>query len=134
VLIETDIILAAINPDDPANEPARRVLDQEGIVLSPYSLLEVNLLARAEKLIIKNFDDFAGDLGALLDAYTVRTLSDRAEFHSTALGLETRFKITFFDSLHAAVSKVQKEVIVSFDRIYDKLSGEGIKRLDPRDI
>lgn len=134
MLIETDVILAAINPDDPANGPARRVLDQEGLLLSPYSLLEVNLLARAEKLIIKNFDDFANDLGALLDAHSVEVLSDRAEFHSVARGLETRFRMTFFDSLHAAASKVMKEMIVSFDRSYDKLNGEGIKRIDPRAV
>lgn len=51
----------------------------------------------------------------LLDARSVWTLSDRPEFHSEARRLESRFKLTFFDSLHAAVSKVQKEIIVSSD-------------------
>lgn len=134
MLIETDIILAAINPEDPANGHARRIFEQEGLLLSPYSLLEVNLLARAGKLVIKNFDDFANDLGTLLDAHSVEVLPDRAEFHSVARGLERRFRMTFFDSLHAAASKVMKEMIVSFDRSYDKLSSEGIKRIDPRTV
>jgi len=134
MLIESDVILAAINPDDPAKGPARRVLDQEGLLLSPYSLLEVNLLARAGKLIIKDFDDFTNNLGTLLEAHSVEILSDRAEFHSVARGLETRFRMTFFDSLHAAASKVMKEMIVSFDRSYDKLSGEGVKRINPRAV
>jgi uncharacterized protein with PIN domain len=60
--IETDVFLAALNPEDPANLAARKVLDQEGLLLSPYSLLEVNLLARAEKLTIREFDSFADDL------------------------------------------------------------------------
>ena len=134
MLFETDVLLAALNPADPANKPARKVLDQEGLLLSPYSLLEVNLLARAEKLVIRHFDDFADDLAALLDASSVKTLSDRAEYHSSARRLEARFKLTFFDSLHAAVSKVQREMLVSFDRAYDVLSKEGVRRIDPRDI
>ena len=134
MLFETDVLLAALNPADPANKPARKVLDHEGLSLSPYSLLELNLLSRAEKLVIRNFDDFADDLAALLDACSVKTLGDRAEYHSSARKLETRFRLTFFDSLHAAVSKVQREMLVSFDRAYDGLGKEGVRRIDPRDI
>ena len=134
MLIETDILLAALNPADPANLPARKVLEQDAVFLSPFSFLEVNLLTRARKLEIKNFDDFAKNLGSLLDANSILTLNDRPEYHSEARRLETEFKLSFFDSLHGAVSKVQREVIVSFDRVYDKLSNEGVKRLNPKDI
>jgi hypothetical protein len=61
-------------------------------------------------------------------------LNDRPEYHSEARRLESRFKLTFFDSLHGAVSKVQREIIVSFDRVYDRLNQEGVRRLDPEDI
>jgi hypothetical protein len=103
-------------------------------LLSPFSLLEVNLLARAGKLEILNFGDFAIDLNALLDASSIRTLNDRAEYHSEARRFESEFKLTFFDSLHGAVSRVQKETIASFDRTYDKLSKAGVIRLDPKEI
>ena len=134
MLFETDVLLAALNPKDPLNTPAKKVLEQEALLLSPFSLLEVNLLARAGKLEILNFDDFARDLNALLDAKSIRTLNDRAEYHSEAHRFESEFNLTFFDSLHGAVSKVQKETIVSFDRAYDKLSRAGVRRLDPTDI
>ena len=134
MIIETDVLLAALNPGDPLNGPARKVIEQDALLLSPFSLLEVNLLARAGKLEISDFDGFARDLGALLDARTIRTLNDRPEYHSEARRLESRFKLTFFDSLHGAVSKVQREIIVSFDRVYDRLSQEGVRRLDPEDI
>ena len=134
MLIETDVLLAALNPADPGSKPARKVLGQERLMLSPYSLLELNLLARAGRLSISDYDGFADDLGALLDACSVKTLSDRAEYHASARRLESRFKLTFFDSLHAAVSKLQKEVLVSFDRAYDKLRDEGVRRIDPRDV
>jgi predicted nucleic acid-binding protein len=134
LLFETDVLLAALNPKDPFNSPARKVLEQDGLLLSPFSLLEVNLLARAGKLEIFNFSDFARDLNALLDASSIRTLNDRAEYHSEARRFESEFKLTFFDSLHGAVSRVQKETIVSFDRTYDKLSKAGVRRLDPKEI
>lgn len=127
-------MLAALNPNDPLNSPARKVMEQDALLLSPFSLLEVNLLARAGKLEILNFGGFARDLSALLETSSIRTLNDRAEYHSEARRFESEFKLTFFDSLHGAVSRVQKETIVSFDRTYDKLSRIGVKRLDPKEI
>jgi len=109
-------------------------MEQDALLLSPFSLLEVNLLSRAGKLEILNFGNFAQDLNALLDANSIRTLSDRAEYHSEARRFESDFDLTFFDSLHGAVSRVQKETIVSFDRTYDKLSKVGVRRIDPTEI
>lgn len=134
MLIETDVLLASLNPADRANLPARKVLSQDGLLLSPYSLLELNLLARAEKLLIRDYHAFADDLGTLLEASSITILSDRPEYHSSARALEDKFKLTFFDSLHAAVSKVRGEVLASFDRSYDKLANEGVRRIDPRDV
>jgi predicted nucleic acid-binding protein len=134
LLFETDVLLAALNPKDPLNSPARKVIEHDSLLLSPFSLLEVNLLARAGKLEVLNFDDFARDLNALFDANSIRTLSDRAEYHSQARRFESEFNLTFFDSLHGAVSKVQKETMVSFDRTYDKLAKAGVRRLDPTEI
>lgn len=128
------MLLAALNPNDPLNSPARKVMEHDALLLSPFSLLEVNLLARAGKLEILNFSDFARDLSALLDASSIRTLNDRAEYHSEARRLESEFELSFFDSLHGAVSRVQKEILVSFDRTYDKLRKAGVRRLDPKEI
>ena len=134
MLIETDVLLAAINPRDPARRYALKMLDQGNLRLSPYSLLEIHLLNRAEKLSIQNFKAFADDLSALFEMQKITTLSDRPEYHAQASTLESRFKLTFFDSLHAAVAKVEKEIIVSFDRSYDRISGTGVKRIDPREL
>jgi predicted nucleic acid-binding protein len=131
MLIETDVLLAALNNIDPLNEPALRVLNS-GPFLSPFTVFEINMLYRAEKLEIKDYDLFAKDLESLLSTSSVQVLPDRARYHSVARHLETRFKLSFFDSLHGAVSKVEGEMIASFDRTYDKLSSEGIKRIDPR--
>jgi predicted nucleic acid-binding protein len=134
LLFETDVLLAALNPKDSLNASARKVMDQDALLLSPFSLLEVDLLARAGKLEILNFDSFDRDLGTLLDASSIRTLNDRPEYHSEARRFESEFNLSFFDSLHGAVARVQKETIVSFDRAYDKLSKAGVRRLDPAEV
>ena len=134
MLIETDVLVGALNPADPVNGTARKVLRQGPLLLSPFSLLELNLLSRARKLEIKNFGNFAKDLSALLITSSITTLNDRSEYHSEANRLESRFKLSFFDSLHGAVSKVQRQVIVSFDKTYDRLADEGITRIDPKDV
>ncbi|MGI0078754.1 MAG: type II toxin-antitoxin system VapC family toxin [Nitrososphaerales archaeon] len=130
MLVETDVLLAALNSSDPVNEQALKILDQAPL-LSPFSLLETSLLARAGKLEISDYGDFWKDLGALLGTFSVEVLSDRTLYHSVARKFESRFKLTFFDSLHAAVSKVEGEILASFDHAYDRLKNEGVKRIDP---
>jgi predicted nucleic acid-binding protein len=79
----------------------------------------------------KTTTEFANDLGALLSAFSVIIMNDRPQYHSVARKFESRFRLTFFDSLHAAVSKVEGEILASFDRVYDRLEDEGVKRIDP---
>jgi predicted nucleic acid-binding protein len=130
LLIETDVLLAAINSKDPLNQYALKTLDRSPL-LSPFSLLETNLLGRAGKLEIRNYDEFSIDLGALLSTFSVTIINDRPRYHSVARKFESRFKLTFFDSLHAAVCKIEGEILASFDRVYDRLEDEGVKRIDP---
>jgi predicted nucleic acid-binding protein len=137
LLIETDILLAGLNPLDPLRPNSLKVLDElrdTDLLLSPYSLLELSLLERAGRFVIPNFGRFSGDLQDMFQAKKVRPLPDRIVYHSQGRALESKFKLTFFDSLHAAVAKVEKETLVSFDRSYDKLADDGVKRLDPRDF
>ena len=134
LLIETDMLLSALNTSDSFNKVARKVIELDGLLLSPFSLLELNLLARAEKLKISDYAVFAKDLDSLLQARAIEVLSDRPQYHAEARRFESDFKLTFFDSLHGAVSKIQREIIVSFDRAYDRLGDEGVERLDPEDI
>jgi predicted nucleic acid-binding protein len=134
LLAVTDVLLAALNSEDPVNPFALRVPAGESPLLSPFSLFEVNLLARAGKLEILDYDDYSNNVGAMLAMYSVKILSDKPQYHSVARQFESRFKLTFFDSLHAAVSKVEGEVLASFDRTYDRLDAEGVKRINPRDL
>lgn len=133
MLFETDVLLAALNSNDPVNPFALKVLGGEGPILSPFALFETNLLARAGKLKVLDYDEYAKNVGAVLSTYSVRILADKPQYHAFARKFESRYsKLTFFDSLHAAVSRVEGEVLASFDHVYDWL--EGVKRINPRDL
>jgi predicted nucleic acid-binding protein len=134
LLIETDILLAAMNPNDPLRPHSLKVLDETDLVLSPYSMLEIHLLEKAGKLEIVDFSRFANDVVDLFVLKKIQSLPDKIEYHYWARQLERKHKLTFFDSLHAAVAKVERETLLSFDASYTKLKGEGIKSLDPREL
>lgn len=132
MLIETDVLLAALNRRDPLRPAALDVLSTEGLVLSPYALLEINLLVRAGKMKVGDFRAFADELGAYLRTRGIPVLPDRAEYHATAHSIERRHRLSFFDSLHAAAAMGEGGEIVSADRAYDRIAG--VRRKDPEDM
>ena len=134
MLFETDVLLAAMNSKDPVHTLALKVFGSGTAFLSPFSLLEINLLSRAGKLEILDYKDYANNLGALLNSYSVEVRSDKTLYHSVAREFEFRHKLTFFDSLHDAVSKVEGDVLASIERVYDRLDNEGVKRINPREL
>jgi PIN domain nuclease of toxin-antitoxin system len=71
LLLETDVLLAALNPKDPLNTSARKVVEQGGLSLSPFSLLELDVLGRARKLEMSDYNSLARDLDALLAANSI---------------------------------------------------------------
>jgi len=134
LLVETDVLLAVIKVDDSLRKYGVKAFEQANLVLSPFALIELNFLRRAKKLVIDNYPGFSLALTELLASHEVRLLADKPEYHLQASLLERQFHLTFFDSLHAGVSKIEGETLLSFDRSYDKLEGAGVKRIDPRSI
>ena len=100
--------------------------------MSPFSILELNLLRRAKKLEIRDLQEFSSALSDLIKKRAVRLLPDKPEYHYQAYLFEKQFRLTFFDSLHAGVSKIEGETLLSFDKSYDRLAGVGVARVDPR--
>ncbi len=134
MLIETDVLLAAMNARDPLRPYGIKAFEESDLVLSPFTFLEIDLLRRARKIEVKDFQAFAQELSELVMQRDVRQLADNMKYHYEASLLQKQFHLTFFDSLHAAVSKVERENILSFDGAYDRLVNTGIKRLDPREL
>ncbi len=115
-LVETDLILAAINPKDPKSGEARRIINQlTGIHLSPYTIIEIDLLIRSENLRILDQEKFWQKLTQALQYHEIRILSPKPEYHRVAHRLREKHKLTYFDSLHAATAITEELTLISYD-------------------
>ncbi len=129
-LIETDMLIAVASIGDRYHEKAvNAVKGTYGhLCISPYALVELDLLIQSGKITVKDRHRFHESLAELIDYYDIELLQPRPQYHATASGLRANnAALTFFDSLHAAVVIVEGGEMVSFDGIYDKI--EGVKRL-----
>jgi predicted nucleic acid-binding protein len=134
LLIETDVLLASIIPDHPHRAPALKALIIDNLKLSPYTPFELNLLIRAGKLKVRSLQSFTRNLERLLNSREITILPDRLQYHAKAQKNEKRYQLTFFDSLHSAAAIVEDQDLCSFDRAYDRLKEEGLRRIDPRTL
>ena len=128
ILIETDILLALVSVKDRHHKEALKVVDRfKGrTVLSPYSLLELDLIIMSGKILIRDIFSFYQSLSTLLDYRRIKIIPPKPSYHAEANKLRKRYvELTYFDSLHAAVSLSEKLEHVSYDSIY-----EGIEELN----
>ena len=123
-LIETDILLALISPEDKHHNEALQLLEKfEGrLVLSPYSLLELDLIIRARGVIISDIKEFYSSLHLLLEYRRVKLIPSKPIYHLKAHELRRKYnELTYFDSLHASVGASENLELVSYDNIYANL-------------
>jgi predicted nucleic acid-binding protein len=122
-LIETDTILAAASPTDKHHGTALRVLrGARPLLLSPYSLVELDLLISSSRFRVV-LPDFYWALENLLAYYSVGILQPQPRHLSKALALRAEYGLSYFDSLHAAVALSTGATLVSFDRRYAGVRG-----------
>ncbi len=134
MLLETDTLLAGIIPDHPFRASALNALLCENMHLSPYTLIETNSIIRAGRLRIRSLRSFTRSLDRLLSTHEIEILPDSLRYHALAREIEEKYNLTFFDSLHGAAALLEGGEICSFDRAYDRLKGEGLRRIDPRTL
>jgi len=121
VLIETDVVIALASKTDKHHEDIKRLLDKlTTIKLSPYSLIELDLLVTSHNLIVKT-PDFYQALNDVLEYYKISVLAPRPSHFIEAWNLKKKYNLTFFDSLHAATALEEKETLVSYDKMYSKV-------------
>ena len=95
--------------------------------------MELDLLIRSGRVEVRDEKRFFSALGNLLELAGLRALAPSARYHARAAELRARYpSLTFFDSLHAAVSLEEGFRIVSYDKVYDEI--EGLVRVDPRTL
>ena len=125
ILFETDVLLALISPGDKHHTEAVRLLDKflGGVRLSPYSLTELNLLLKSGEIVVREVKAFYSSLGDLFMYRDVGLLPAKPIYHGEAYELRRRYeRLTYFDSLHAAVGIVEGLELVSYDEEYAKVT------------
>lgn len=124
ILFETDILLALISREDKHHTEAVSLLNSflSGSTLSPYALIELNLLLRSEEIVVREIKSFYASLGTLLKYRNITLSPVKPIYHGEAHELRGKYKeLTYFDSLHAAVSMVENMELVSYDKEYAKV-------------
>jgi len=117
-------LLALISPEDRHHADVVRLLDGllGEVKISPYSLIELNLLLKSGEIIVKKVTDFYDALSELLKYREISTFPTKPEYHREAFKLRKKYEsLTYFDSLHAAVGIVENLEIVSYDRKYAEI-------------
>ena len=115
-LVETDVILAAINSRDPMHGEARSLISRlTELYLSPYTLIEIDLLIRSGILRVSNVEKFWQKLAQALRYHEIEVMPPKPEHHREAHRLREERGLTYFDSLHAAAAIVGGLTLVSYD-------------------
>ncbi len=122
VLVETDFIVAISSPDDAHHGEAVRILRKlaSKLKLSPYTLVELDLLIRSGKLIVR-LPAYYESLAKLLKYYEV-TIVEPSPIHlAVAWRLREKYGLSYFDSLHAATAITLGEPLTSYDETYRRV-------------
>lgn len=131
VLIETDVILAlASSRDKHHSEAVRIVRSVRPLKLSPYTLIELDLLIHSGKLEVKT-PEFYDGLDKTLSYYGIEIVKPSPKHFEKGWELREKHGLTYFDSLHASTAITEKEVLVSYDRTY--LNVRELRYLTPQE-
>jgi len=133
VIVETDYILALSSPEDKRHEEAVKILQRRAgeLKLSPYALVELDLLVRSNRIEVVIPDYYEG-LTRLLEFYNIKVVKPTPEHLLAAWRLRGKYGLSYFDSLHAAVAIVEGEAIASYDEAYKRV--KGLRYIHPSEL
>gem|GEM_PF-569535 len=123
-LMETDFLLALISKGDKHHDEVVELLDRfvGEFFLSPYSLIELDLLLKSGEIAVTGFKDFYILIGRVLKFRRIGSLPIKPSYQGEAWSLRDQYKwLTYFDSLHAAVAVTENLELISYDKKYRKV-------------
>jgi predicted nucleic acid-binding protein len=130
-MIESDFIIALSRINDQYHGHARKIISSgDKLLLSPYSLIEINLGSRSVEGDIK---EFMSTLKKVVEGYeNLQQIPDKPGYHAKAAQLEQEYGLSFFDSLHAAVAIEEGYTMMSADSKYRGI--KGLRSINPRNL
>ncbi len=131
-LAETDFLIALLNEADPLHGAALRACGRFRLILSPYSLVELDLLVLSGRIEVDDPAEFSRDVIRELRVRRISTAPARPEVHARAWELrEGGGGAGYFDSLHRALAEVEGLPLLSADGAH---SGCGAGWIDLRSV
>jgi len=132
VIVETDLILALASRRDRHHSEAVKVVKSvKPLRLSPYALIELDLLILSGRLKAK-IPLFYKALAKTLSYYSIDIVKPSPQHMAKAWKLREKYRLTYFDSLHASTAIAENDILVSYDKTY--LGVEELRYLTPREI
>jgi len=130
-LIETDVILALASSTDKHHSEAVEIIRKvKPLKLSPYALVELDLLILSGKLKVE-VQKFYEGLSEVLSYYGLEIIAPSPKHLAKSWELRGRYNVTYFDSLHAGAAIIENEALISYDKTYSNI--KELKYLSPRE-
>jgi predicted nucleic acid-binding protein len=131
-IIELDMLIAFVNKLDRLHEVSKRLFHK--ILLGEIDKVKVALSAYLEyELVLKlrgyNLTEIHNDLNAFKHIKNLGEASLSVKVILKAIELRNTYKISYFDSLHAATALEYDKTIISTDHIYKEI--KELKHINP---
>jgi len=101
---------------------ATSALARYQVLLSPFSLVELDLLVLSGRIMVKDHSRFLKCVQEDLERYGVELASASVSIHVLASELREKHGLKYFDSLHYATAVNLGLPILSSDKAYGKLA------------
>ncbi len=131
ILIESDLLLAAIKKEDRLKPAAEKILEKidsgelKGVYASTAVIQEIIFWFFNRQL----FSELALAVNILSHLRNIEWIAVTPEICLTASLLINEYKTSPFDAYHAATAIPKDKTILSTEHIYDKI--KGITRIEP---
>jgi len=123
MIIELDFLIALARSDDKHHEEVLEILEthRRNLTISPYSLTELDLLVCSNTFRVEDQRRFFKLLNDTVNYYEIDVAKSSPAHIAEAYRLRANYRLTFFDSLHAAMSTTQGIPLLSYDRTYQRV-------------
>ena len=134
ILIESDLLLAAMKNEDRLKQTAEKILEAvdsgrlKGVYASVSAIQEIVFWFYNRQL----FHEMVQAVNGLTHLKNLEWVELTPEICLTASMLMDEHRVSPFDAYHAATAISRDETILSTEHVYDQI--EGIERIDPKEF
>jgi len=123
VVAETDYLIGLLFKRDKLHNKAINASKKYFILLSPYVFMEFHLYILSGRIVVRDLKAFFSQCSKIIKGFNIRVLPDNLLIHSESFKLREEYRLTLFDSLHAATAIHYKIPLLSADKTYRGIKG-----------